>query len=77
MKHMVIDGISCEFENERNVLEVAKSIISTFPTSATAKAFRYTAVAACALLKTSAAQLRPHARCSPRTALLSRPTPHV
>ena len=24
MKHMVIDGISCEFENERNVLEVAK-----------------------------------------------------
>ena len=23
MKHMVIDGISCEFENERNVLEVA------------------------------------------------------
>ena len=25
MKHMVIDGISCEFENERNVLEVAKN----------------------------------------------------
>ena len=24
MKHMIIDGISCEFENERNVLEVAK-----------------------------------------------------
>ena len=23
MKHMVIDGISCEFENARNVLEVA------------------------------------------------------
>ena len=23
MKHMIIDGISCEFENERNVLEVA------------------------------------------------------
>lgn len=77
MKHMVIDGISCEFENERNVLEVAKSIISISPISATVKVFRYTAVAACALLKTSAAQLRPHARCSPKTALLSRPTPHV
>ena len=24
MKHMIIDGISCEFENERNVLELAQ-----------------------------------------------------
>ena len=24
MKNMIIDGISCEFENERNVLEVAR-----------------------------------------------------
>ena len=24
MKRMIIDGISCEFENERNVLEVAR-----------------------------------------------------
>ena len=75
MKHMIIDGISCEFENERNVLEVAKK--HHIDISATVKVFRYTAAAACALLKTSAALLRPHARCSPKTALLSRPTPHV
>ena len=24
MKHMIIDGISCEFENARNILEVAQ-----------------------------------------------------
>ena len=64
-------------EGNATYLKLHASIISTSPTSATAKAFRYTAVAACALLKTSAAQLRPHARCSPKTALLSRPTPHV
>ena len=38
MKHMIIDGVSCEFEKARNVLLRSPSrTASTSPTSATAK----------------------------------------
>ena len=58
MKHMIIDGISCEFENERNVLEVARKHHIDIPNLC----YCDTAAAACASLKTSAAESRPHAR---------------
>ena len=72
MKHMVIDGISCEFENERNVLEVAKKHHIDIPNLCYCESLSI--YGGCRLC---VAQLRPHARCSPKTALLSRPTPHV
>lgn len=67
-KKMIIDGVSCPFTTERNVLEVARNNGIDIPSLCYCETCPSTAAAACASSRTTVARWTPPAPCSRATA---------